>query len=163
MTPLQGIAETLLGTLPPPRPPKAAMILDAFGWVDRLPDRFTTHDVARVLGVENAKATQCITNAMRQKLAVREGEKTVIVNGKHLAIYVKTHRQRPEPKTSMNWVESFSIDAEFTAMELANKFNVTRWVARTMVKNAAQHQLIVCTGTQWRRGGWAYTYKRTRA
>lgn len=163
MTPLQGIAETLLGTLPPPRKPKSAIILDAFGWVDRLPERFTTHDVARVLSVENAKATQCITNAMRQNLAVRAGDETVVVNGKHLAIYIKTHRQKPEPKGDMDWIVHFGIDAEFSAMDVANRFGVTRWVARTMVKNAAQNQLIVCIGTQWRRGGNAYIYRRVRA
>lgn len=175
MTPLQGIAETLLCQVPmrervgkPPvikRPNKRTreIILDAFAWVEKLPERFTAHDVARVLGVERRKATECITNAKNQRLAERCGTETLLVNGKHLAIYRKTHRQKPEPKDFLSWADSYRYTAEFSAMEVAAKFGVTRWVARTMIKHAVAHQLIACIKSEWRRGGMTYIYRRVRA
>lgn len=163
MTPLQGIAETLLGTLPPPKRPKSKILLDPFSWIDDLPDRFNTHDVARVLGVDNVKASQCSINAVKHKLSVRDGDKTVLMNGKRLAVYVKTNRQKPEPKDEMDWIYHFGIDSEFSAMDVSKRFGITRWAARTMVRNAVKLQLIVHVRTKCIHGGNAYIYRRVRA
>lgn len=162
MTPLQGIAETILMAAPKPKAAAAYDTLNAHAWLDRMPETFLVLDAVDILEITPKQAAAKIKSSLNYKMIVQKGPR-ILVNSRYMQLYAKTHKAPPVHQKKNSWLEQIKPGVDFDEKYLRDTFGLSKYGSYNRVRRAEADGMIIRVGKRETiRGGWAYIYRRTR-